>query len=71
MFDTWVKNIKTGECWRLDGDETKPIYIKDGQTVINLTDISNYRFYPVCPKEPPTMDLPQREYKQLSMFEEN
>lgn len=66
MFDTWVKNIKTGDCWRLDEDDTKPIYIKDGQTVINLADISNYKFYPVCPKEPPTMGLPNIEYKQLS-----
>ena len=46
---TWVKNTKTGETWELDDDPTKPVYEKDGHTIIDLKQLSLFRFYPYNP----------------------
>ena len=60
MFETWVQNIKTKEVWKLDTDSTKEVYIdENGQTHFDLEMISQYRFYPICPKDAPTMEVPE------------
>ena len=48
MIDTWVQNVKTKECWRLDNDSSKDVYIdENGQTHCELEMISQYKFYPI------------------------
>ena len=48
-MEIWVKDIKTNNSWKLDGDATKLVYEKDGHPVFKLADIGRFRFYPVDP----------------------
>ena len=48
-MEIWVKDIKTNNSWKLDGDTTKLVYEKDGHPVFKLADIGRFRFYPVDP----------------------
>lgn len=69
MFDLWVQEVKTGKCWRLDHDETKPVYInKDGQTVFELDQVSQYKFFPCCPKETPKNEVIETG-EQMNIFD--
>lgn len=69
MLDTWVQNVKTGEAWRLDHDNTKPVYIEeDGTTHFELSDIANYRFFPCCPKETPQNEVIESG-EQMTIFD--
>ena len=50
-METWVKDLKTGQSWMLDDDESKIVYQrKDGSTEFKLRDISRFRFYPMNPE---------------------
>ena len=48
-MDIWVKDLKTGESWKLDDDSTKLVYRKDGQTQLKLSEIGRFRFFPCDP----------------------
>lgn len=68
MFDMWVQNIKTGEAWRLDQDDTKEVYKDaDGQTIYKC-DIGAVRFFPCCPKSAPVNETIETG-EQLSIFD--
>jgi len=56
MIDEWVENINTKECWRLDTDPSKEVYIGEDRQIHYAREIYNYRFYPMCPKEAPKME---------------
>lgn len=52
MLEIWVKNLKTNQCWKMDEDSSKPVYMKDGQTMFKdstLSKIGCFRFYPCDP----------------------
>ena len=68
-MDIWVQNVKTGEAWRLDHDDTKAVYIdEDGQTKFELADVSKYKFFPCCPKETPKNETIETG-EQMSIFD--
>jgi hypothetical protein len=72
MFDLWVENQITKECFRVTRDETKPIYYDEDGNVVNnfdLSDISKYRFYPCCPKEAPKNNNIIETGEQLNIFD--
>ena len=72
MFDLWVEDQITKECFRVTRDKTKPIYYdEDGNTVNNfdLSDISRYKFFPCCPREAPKNDNIIETGEQLSIFD--
>ena len=48
-MDIWVQDLKTGEKWKLDEDRSKKVYLEDGHTRLNLSDISCIRFFPCDP----------------------
>ena len=48
-MDIWVRDLKTGEKWKLDDDKNRKVY-KDGEkTVFKLEDVSCFRFFPCDP----------------------
>lgn len=57
MIDEWVENINTKECWRLDTDPSREVYIGEDRQIHYAREIYNYRFYPMCPKEAPKMEV--------------
>lgn len=59
MIDEWVENINTKECWRLDTDPSREVYIGEDRQIHYAKEIYNYRFYPMCPKEAPKMEAPE------------
>ena len=68
MIDEWVENINTKECWRLDTDPSREVYIGEDRQIHYAREIYNYRFYPMCPKEAPKMEVPDPEYgEQMSL----
>ena len=72
MFDLWVENQKTKECFRVTRDESKPIYYDEDGNVVNnfdLAEISNYRFFPCCPREAPKNDNIIETGEQLTIFD--
>lgn len=70
MFDMWVQEVSTGNCWRLDKDNSKPVYIDEsGQTVFKLEDVSKYKFFPCCPKEKPKNELVVETGEQMNIFD--
>lgn len=70
-MEIWVENIKTKKTWKLDSDVTKDVFIINGEQhyKYGVESIHNYKFYPVCPKEAPTMNLEEREFTQMSIFD--
>ena len=69
MYDLWCENIKTGECFRVTRDESKPVYLReDGSTAFPLEEIMNFKFYPCCPKEAPKMETPETG-EQMNIFD--
>ena len=60
-MELWVEDQKTKKCWKITQEE--------GTKLCQLEDISRYKFYPICPKEAPTMRLPEVKYEQLSIFD--
>lgn len=48
-MDIWVKNLKTGEKWKLDNDKSKMVYKDGNRTMFQLRDISCFRFFPCDP----------------------
>lgn len=60
MYDLWVEDKKTKKCWRVSDEEARKLC--EG-------DIWRYKFYPVCPKEAPTMDIPEENYEQMSIWD--
>lgn len=70
MYDLWAKNMKTGECFRVTRDKTKPIYIcEDGTTKFEFEDIATYKFYPCCPKDAPKYEIPEQNFEQTTIFD--
>lgn len=68
MIDEWVYNIETKKAWRLDDDPEKEVYRdKSGRVRFNGR-IGNYRFYPCCPLEAPTSEIPETG-DQMSIFD--
>jgi hypothetical protein len=59
MVDEWVMNIITKDCWRLNKDATKEVYLDENNHLQYKSDIGNYRFFPMCPKEAPQMECPE------------
>lgn len=41
--NAWVINNKTDECWLIDEDETKPIYLKDGWPKYDMSRMTEFR----------------------------
>lgn len=69
MFDLWVQEVKTGKCWRVDNDSSKPVYMDEsGQTVFELADVSKYKFFPCCPKEAPRFET-KEDFEQMNIFD--
>ena len=69
-MEVWCEDVKTKECWKLTRDKTKPVYYnEDGTTEINLSDISRYRFYPVCPKDAPVNEVVEENPHQMTIFD--
>lgn len=64
-MEIWVKDLKTGESWKLDDDENKIVYQKDGHSVFNIRDLGRIRFFPFNPDEAEK----EREGYQLSIFD--
>ena len=51
-MEIWVKDLKTNQCWKLDEDTSKPVFLADGHTRFKdstLSNIGNFRFYPCDP----------------------
>ena len=70
MYDLWAKDMKTGECFRVTRDKSKPIYIReDGTTQFDLKDIATYKFYPCCPKDAPKNKTPEGGFEQTTIFD--
>lgn len=69
MYDLWVENVITKDCWRMNSDPTKEVY-KDSSGEVHYKDnkIMNYKFYPCCPKEKPEFDTFDNNYVQLNIF---
>lgn len=59
MIDEWVMKKNTKECWRLDTDSTKEVYIGEDHIIHYKEEIWKYQFYPMCPKEAPKMEVPE------------
>lgn len=69
MFDTWVEKVKTKECWRLDHDSTKEVYLDDeGHTQFKDMRVWDYKFYPCCPREAPKL-VDDNDYEQTTIFD--
>lgn len=69
VIDTWVMNKETKEAWRLDQDNTRPIYLdSEGNTVLDLKNISKYQFYPYCPTEIPKFEE-EEPGEQFTIFD--
>ena len=69
MVDTWVEKIKTKECWRLDHDSTKEVYMDDEDVPqFKTMKIWDYKFYPCCPRETPKI-VDNNVYEQASIFD--
>jgi len=72
MIDEWVQDIKTGEAWRLDSDRSRPVYRTEAGGIEfrdGLGSMSNYKFFPCCPKEAPTNRNIQETGEQLTIFD--
>ena len=48
-MDIWVRDLKTGEKWKLDDDKNKIVHRENGHTQFKLCDISRFRFFPCDP----------------------
>lgn len=48
-MEIWVKNLRTGEKWKLDNDKSKMVYKDGNNTMFQLKDISCFRFFPCDP----------------------
>lgn len=60
-MELWVEDLKTKECRKISQEE--------GTRLCQLGDIWRYKFYPVCPKDAPTMNLPEQDFKQMNIFD--
>ena len=60
MFDMWVQDLKTNKCWRVTQEEGRELCNKD---------VARYKFYPVCPKDAPTMEIPEVDFQQMNIFD--
>ena len=60
-MDLWVQNIKTKECWKTTKEEADKL--------CQLEDIGMYRFYPICPKDAPTMEIPEQDFQQMNIYD--
>ena len=61
-MELWVEDRKTKKCWKLSQDE--------GTELIQTTsDLGRYRFYPICPKDAPTMNLPEDDFTQMTIYD--
>lgn len=56
-----MKDMKTKKCWKISQEE--------GTKLCQLEDISRYKFYPVCPKDAPTMEIPEVDFQQMNIFD--
>lgn len=52
--DCWVINNKTGDCWRIDEDDSKPIYLKNGWPTYDRSRMMDYRL----------SNYPSEEYRE-------
>lgn len=69
MFDLWVQDVKTKECWRVDHDSSKAVYLdENNRTVFDLKDVAKYKFFPCCPKEAPTLEV-NENYEQMDIYD--
>ena len=72
MIDEWVEDLRSGECWRLDNDNNRPVYrTRSGELRFRdgFGTISRFKFWPCCPKtEPVRTDIPETG-KQFSIFD--
>lgn len=69
MIDLWAQNVKTKECFRVTRDESRPIYIdENGNTIIDLNNVTNYRFYPCCPKDSPKNEV-KGDFTQMEIYD--
>ena len=50
-MEIWVKDLKTGNSWKLDEDSTKLVYTKNGQTQLKLSEVGRFRFFPCDPEK--------------------
>lgn len=72
MFDEWVRNERTGECWRLDSDTSRAVYRSEAGGIIyrdGLRSMVNYRFFPCCPKDAPKNENIPETGAQMSIFD--
>ena len=72
MFDEWVQNKRTGECWRLDSDTSRPVYRSAKGGIIfrdGPASMVNYNFFPCCPKDEPKNENVPETGEQLSIFD--
>ena len=72
MRDEWVKDLKTGECWRLDHDPTKPVHLSELRGIIfrdGLATMSRYKFFPMCPKDAPKNEGIPETGEQMTIFD--
>lgn len=68
MYDLWVKDLTTGDCWRLDHDTSRKVYIDSEGCQVYKCDYGDIRFYPCCPKDKPKFES-HTTGEQLNIFD--
>ncbi|MBP5424292.1 MAG: hypothetical protein J6Y78_17810 [Paludibacteraceae bacterium] len=61
----WVINNKTDDCWLIDDDNTKPIYLENGWPKYDKERMMDYRLS----NHPSEKYLSQQSDGQLSIFD--